>query len=48
MLVEKELALEIATRFNLKNDAKLTSVSYFISSSTLNTGVEIKSKVWGF
>jgi len=38
----------IATRFNLKNDAKLTSVSYFISSSTLNTGVEIKSKVWGF
>jgi len=38
----------IGTRYNLKTGAKLTSVSYFISTSTLNIGAEIKAKVWGF
>lgn len=38
----------VAVRYNLKQAAKLTSVSYFISTSTLNIGAEIKSKVWGF
>jgi hypothetical protein len=38
----------IGTRYNLGAPAELTSVSYFISTSSLNTGAEIKSKVWGF
>jgi len=38
----------IGTRYNLGATAKLTSVSYFISTATANVGAEIKSKVWGF
>jgi len=38
----------IGTRFNIGKAAKLTSVSYFISNSTLNVGAQFKAKVYYF
>jgi hypothetical protein len=38
----------IGTRFYLDSTNLLTSVSYFISTSTLNVGVGVKAQVWGF
>ena len=39
---------KIATKFTLKNAQTVTSLSYFISTSTANTGAEMKAQVWGF
>ncbi len=39
---------KMATKFTLKSAQTVTSVSYFISTSTANVGAEMKAQVWGF
>lgn len=37
----------IGTKFTLKSAQTVTSVSYFISTSTANVGAEMKAQIWG-
>lgn len=38
---------KMATKFTLKSAQMVTSLSYFISTSTANVGAEMKAQVWG-
>ena len=39
---------KMATKFTLGSAQTVTSLSYFISTSTANIGAEMKAQVWGF